>query len=373
MIAIVLGTRPELIKTAPVVHELSRRAVPFAIVHTGQHYTKSLDEDFFAELELPPPAVQLGVGSLAPAKQVAAIVSGVADALVALSPRFVLVQGDTNSVLGGALAAFKSGVPVAHLEAGLRSDDWTMPEEGNRVLAGRVASVHFCPTERQARRLAAEGIHRGVHVVGNTVVDAALHFSARAERDSPVLETLALERGGYLLLTMHRPSNVDDADRLRALLDAIERVAVARGLEVVFPAHPRTRARIDAAGLAARLERAPFVPTQPLGYLAALRLMRGAAFVLTDSGGIQEEACILRVPCVTLRANTERPETVLVGANVLCPTATAEAIDDALGQVLSRARTWTNPFGDGATARRVVDVLLDPAAPVLPSGAMSTS
>jgi UDP-N-acetylglucosamine 2-epimerase (non-hydrolysing) len=368
MIAIVLGTRPELIKTAPVVHELARRGAPFAIVHTGQHYTKTLDEIFFAELGLPPPAVQLGVGSMAPAKQVAAILSGVADALGELRPRFVLVQGDTNSVLGGALAAHKCGVAVAHLEAGLRSDDWSMPEEGNRVLAGRVASAHFCPTQRQADRLAREGITRGVHVVGNTVVDAALHYSAVASARSDVLARLGVAAGSYALLTMHRPSNVDDADRLRALLSSVADVAARRGLSVVFPVHPRTRARIDAVGLGGLIDRSPFVTTEPLGYLDMLRALQAAAVALTDSGGVQEEACILRVPCVTLRANTERPETVDAGGNVLSPEASTDAVEAAVATMLARPRDWANPFGDGATSRRVVDVLLDPATPLAPSG-----
>ncbi|GAC1352685.1 MAG: UDP-N-acetylglucosamine 2-epimerase (non-hydrolyzing) [Polyangiales bacterium] len=370
MIAFVLGTRPELIKTAPVIHELARRGAPFVIIHTGQHYTPSLDEIFFKELELPAPASLLKVGSLAPAHQVAAIIGGVADALAQHKPRVVMVQGDTNSVLGGAIAAHKLGIAVAHLEAGLRSDDWNMPEEGNRILAGRVASFHFCPTEVQAQRLLAEGITRGVHVVGNTIVDASLHFAARAQTDSRVIDRLALASRGFALLTMHRPSNVDEASRLQTLLHALAEVAVARGVRLVFPVHPRTEGRLRAFGLSALVSTDPFVRTDPLGYLDMLRLLTDAAFVLTDSGGVQEEACILHVPCVTLRSNTERPETLTVGANVLCDGIDARAIEGAVATMLARPRTWATPFGDGKTASRVADIMLDPGARLAPSGAL---
>jgi UDP-N-acetylglucosamine 2-epimerase (non-hydrolysing) len=369
LIAVVLGTRPELIKTAPVIHALRRRGAPFAILHTGQHYTKTLDEIFFTELDLPQPLVQLGVGSMHPAKQVAAILSGMADALEELKPKWVLVQGDTNSVLGGALAAHKCGIPVAHLEAGLRSDDWTMPEEGNRVLAGRVAAAHFCPTATQANRLAAEGITRGVYVVGNTIVDATMMFAARAATESTVLARLGIEGRPYALLTLHRPSNVDDPARLTRLVHALAELARQLGLALVFPVHPRTHARLVAASLADDVARAPFLVTEPVGYLDMLRLLRGASVALTDSGGVQEEACTLKVPCITLRANTERPETVDVGANVLCDAVEAEPLVTCARGIMARDRGWKNPFGDGKAGERVAGILLDPSTSTLPSGA----
>lgn len=366
MITFVLGTRPELIKTAPVIHELRKRGAAFSLVHTGQHYTPSLDEVFFRDLELPLPDVNLKVGSLPPAHQVAKILTGVADALPAFKPRIVMVQGDTNSVLGGALAAHKLGVPVAHLEAGLRSDDWEMPEEGNRVLAGRVAALHFCPTPLQAARLTCEGITRGVHVVGNTVVDASLGFAQRASQLSKVKETLGLGDRPYALLTLHRPSNVDSAERLKALLAAVAELAQARGLTVVFPVHPRTAELIRRFRLVLG---APILSCEALGYLDMLQLLQGARIALTDSGGLQEEACTLKVPCVTLRSNTERPETVFVGANHLCDAADPQTLGKAVDKMLAVARSWSNPFGDGHAAVRVVDVLLDPATRLVPSGA----
>ncbi|HVV53608.1 MAG TPA: UDP-N-acetylglucosamine 2-epimerase (non-hydrolyzing) [Polyangia bacterium] len=368
MIAIVLGTRPEIIKTAPVIFELAARGIRFRIIHTGQHYSPSLDRVFFDELGLPAPAVNLETGSLPPARQVARMIEGLADALEAERPRAVLLQGDTNSVLAGALAAHKLGIPIAHLEAGLRSDDWTMPEEGNRIVAGRLAAVHFCPTPLQAERLAGEGIEKGVYVVGNTVVDACLHFAERARRQSDVLSRLGLERGRYGLLTMHRPSNVDARERLDALTQGLAAMATALDARLVFPVHPRTRASAAAFGLLARLGAPPFVTVEPVGYLDLLALLEGARFVATDSGGLQEEACTLRVPCLTLRPNTERPETVTVGANVLCDASDGVELERALRGVMISIRQATNPFGDGRTAARVVDVLVSPETRWLPSG-----
>lgn len=367
MIAIVLGTRPEIIKTAPVIHELARRNHPFLTIHTGQHYTKSLDEIFFDELLLPKPHVNLNIGSRPVVSQLASILVGVGDALLANRPRVVLVQGDTNSVLGGALAAFKLDIPVAHLEAGLRSDDWNMPEEGNRVLAGRVASLHFCPTELQARRLREEGIGRGVHVVGNSIVDATLRFAELARSGSRVLERLGLMGRRYALLTLHRPSNVDSRERLSSLLNGVIAAARELGLSVVFPIHPRTKGRLDAFGLTEELGK-NVVLCDALGYFDLLRLLNLAHVALTDSGGIQEEACTLRVPCVTLRANTERPETVDVGANILCDSPDSRALVVAINAVTRQEPVWTNPLGDGHTAERVVDLLTSPSVQLVPSG-----
>jgi UDP-N-acetylglucosamine 2-epimerase (non-hydrolysing) len=368
MIAIVVGTRPEIIKTAPVIFELARRQIPFRIIHTGQHYSATLDRVFFEDLGLPAPAVNLETGSLPPARQVARMLEGLADAMEAVRPRVVLVQGDTNSVLAGALAAHKLGIPIAHLEAGLRSDDWTMPEEGNRIVAGRLAAAHFCPTPLQAERLAREGIDKGVYVVGNTVVDACLHFAERARTRSDVLARLAIKRAEYGLLTMHRPSNVDDRQRLDRLTRALAQLSQSLGVRLVFPIHPRTRSMATSFGLMAQLETLPFVTIEPVGYLALLALLDGARFVATDSGGLQEEACTLRVPCVTLRSNTERPETVTVGANVLCDSTDPADLESALRSVTATARNAQNPFGDGHTAQRVVDILVSPDTRWLPSG-----
>ena len=367
MIAFVLGTRPELIKVSPVVHELARRGVPVEIVHTGQHYTAELDAVFFDELDLPAPRANLRVGSLCSLKQLGAMLSGLQDALTERRPRVIVVQGDTNSVLAGALAGHKLDIPVAHLEAGLRSDDWTMPEEGNRVLAGRVAAVHFCPTDLQAARLASEGITRGVYVVGNTAVDACTTFADKARRTSGIRRRLDLTDRRFALLTMHRPSNVDEPARLRALLACLSDLARAHDTRIVFPVHPRTRESLRRHGMELALWPL-LLPTEPLGYLDMLALMQSAEFVLTDSGGAQEEACTLRIPCVTLRPNTERPETVTVGANLLYSGVDPAELGAHLDVMLANERNWPNPFGDGRAAQRVADVLLDPTTRWLPSG-----
>jgi UDP-N-acetylglucosamine 2-epimerase (non-hydrolysing) len=357
MIAFVLGTRPEIIKMSPVIHEARRRGIPFAIVHTGQHYTPELDELFFKELDLEQPAYNLHVGSMPPVKQIAAMLNGLHDVFSELKPDVVMVQGDVNSVLAGALAAQMMRIKVAHLEAGLRSDDWDMPEEANRVLAGVVADYHLCPTDVQRERLAREDITDGVHVVGNSIVDAVNHYATIAKERSGVLNRLQINGQPYVLLTMHRPSNVDDPARLRAMIETIGRAASAHGLKVVFPIHPRTKSIIEKNGIPIA---DPFIATSPVGYLDLLRLQSGARLVLTDSGGIQEEACILKVPSITLRSTTERPETLTVGASVLHHEADADLLAEKMRSQMDRPRDWENPFGDGKTAERVMDILNGP-------------
>ncbi len=355
MLAIILGTRPELIKCAPVILEAQRRGIPVGIIHTGQHYTHELDGVFFDELRLPRPIAHIHVGSHSAPKQIGLMICRLAEVLETLSCTAVMVEGDTNSVLAGALAAYKSGIPVAHLEAGLRSDDWTMPEESNRVLADRVSKWLFCPTEIQRERLRLEGVvHEGVHVVGNTVADAALHYVRVSYEKSDIAERLKIHQSEYGVLTMHRPANVDEPERLRAMIDSIAHASREHKLKIVFPIHPRTKKTIVEHGI-----RMPehFVITEPLGYLDLLRLQSSAQIILTDSGGIQEEACILRVPSITLRPNTERPETIRVGASVLFHEPDPEHLTAIMHERITANRSWENPFGDGKTAGRVLDIL----------------
>ncbi len=357
MLAIVLGTRPEIIKTAPVVLEALRRGIPVSIIHTGQHYDEKLDAVFFRELGLPQPIVNLHVGSMSPAKQVGAMLMGLDEVFSNLKPNVVMVQGDTNSVLAGAIAAHKMGIPVAHLEAGLRSDDWDMPEEANRVLAGFVADIHFSPTEVQRGRLNGETITDNVHVVGNTVVDAAMYYREIAKNND--MKTRVGITTPYALLTMHRPSNVDEPERLKKMIDMLSAFAEARGWKIVFPVHPRTKARLVASGLWDSLNaNTNFILSEPVGYLDLLALQASSELVLTDSGGIQEEANILQIPCVTLRGNTERPETVDAGGNVLYDGTSAVELGQIADVLLARPRDWSCPFGDGKTAVRVLDILV---------------
>ncbi len=363
-VAIVVGTRPEIIKCSPVIAELSRRDLPFVIIHSGQHYTAALDAAFFGDLDLPAPTFRLQVGSLPPAIQLARIIERSTEAFLESKPRWVLVQGDTSTVLGAALAALKLSIPVAHLEAGLRSFDWEMPEEANRVLTGRLAALHLCPTELQAHRLADEGIREGVHVVGNTIVDAVSAHVKRAHARSTLHTRLDLQ-SPYAVLTLHRPSNVDDPAHLFELLSAIGRVAEEKGIRLFWPVHPRSATVLATLPDSAR---AHISIIEPLGYLDFLRLLAGARLVLTDSGGLQEEACTLRIPCITLRTTTERPETIDVGANLLCPPHELHRLAECVEQQTNASRDWTNPFGDGHAAKRVVDLLMAEDTRRTPSG-----
>lgn len=356
MIAVVLGTRPEIIKTAPVVLEAIRRNVSIGIIHTGQHYTPEMDAIFFRELGLPDPVAHAHVGSHPAPQQLGLMIQSLAGIFTEMKPNCVLVEGDTNSVLAGALTAEKMGIPVAHLEAGLRSDDRSMPEEINRILTDHISTWLFCPTDLQRQRLAQEGItHSGVQVTGNSIADAVNHFSEIALQKSTIIDQYTLGSGGYALLTLHRPSNVDDAERLRALIQCLCDMGRALGIRIVFPIHPRTQQALQHANI--DLPSDCFIQMPPLGFLDLLSLEQRASMILTDSGGIQEEACILHIPCITLRANTERPETIEVGANILYSGVDQEELTRLVRTGLDRPRSWTNPFGDGTTAQHVIDIL----------------
>ena len=352
-LAIVVGTRPEIIKMAPVVRACIARGVPYVLLHTGQHYSYALDGVFFEELGLPTPHRNLEVGSGSQAYQIGAIVSGLEPLLLEIRPDVVLVEGDTNSVLATALAANKSGIRVGHVEAGLRSYDRRMPEEINRVLTDHLSDVLFAPTPHAGAILRGEGVgEERIHVCGNTVVDELLLQRSRADRPG-LLERFEVARRGYALATVHRAENTDAPDRLRGILDGLARTARALDMPVLAALHPRTMSRLRE--LEARIEQAVRV-LPPLGYLDFLGLHLHASLMLTDSGGLQEEACSLRVPCVTLRDSTERPESVEVGANVLAGAA-PERIVDAARAMVAKARDWPNPFGDGRSGERIVDVL----------------
>ncbi|MGH7730065.1 MAG: non-hydrolyzing UDP-N-acetylglucosamine 2-epimerase [Candidatus Eiseniibacteriota bacterium] len=358
MIAIVVGTRPEIIKMAPVVRACVERGAPYRLLHTGQHYSFEMDEVFFRELELPEPDHNLEVGSGSQAYQIGAIISGLGPILERERPRVLLVEGDTNSVLASGLAAHKLGIRVGHVEAGLRSYDRTMPEEINRILTDHLSDHLFAPTENARRILRGEGIGEArIHVTGNTVVDEILRQRERA-RAPGLLERFGVSPGAYALATTHRPENVDHEDRLRGIFAGLGETGRALGMPVLASLHPRTAKSLEAFGLGTdgAVRRLP-----PLGYLEFLGLHAGAALMLTDSGGLQEEACCLRVPCVTLRDNTERPESIDVGANVLVGAEASRIVAGARVMV-AKPRDWPNPFGDGTSGARIVDILLDEAA-----------
>ncbi len=353
-VAIIVGTRPEIIKMAPLVRACAQRNVPYLLLHTGQHYSYEMDGVFFEELGLPAPHTNLEVGSGTQAYQIGAIVTGVTPIYEREKPDWVLVEGDTNSVLAAGLAAHKLGLEVGHVEAGLRSYDRAMPEEINRILTDHLSDHLYAPTEGSRRILRGEGVTDDrIFVTGNTVVDELQLQRPRAEALN-VPARFGVQPRGYALATVHRAENTDHEARLRGIVRGLSEAAAATGLEVLCAVHPRTTQRLGALGLAwGKGVRA----LPPLPYLDFLGLHAQAALTLSDSGGLQEEACCLGVPCVTLRDNTERPESVEVGANVLAG-ATPDAILEGARTMLGRAGGWPNPFGDGRAAHHILDALL---------------
>lgn len=346
-IAILVGTRPEIIKMAPVIRECEHRKLDYFIVHSKQHYSEKLDGIFFAELDLPAPKYNLNVGSGGHANQTGRILIELEPILVSEQPDVLLVQGDTNTVVAGALAAHKLHIKVGHIEAGLRSFDQTMPEESNRIIADHVSDYLFAVTDVQVGHLKKEGLPESkIFKVGNTIVDALLSNHVQAEKRSQILSELKLRKKGYYLLTCHRAANVDDPDALNEIIRLIRQIPG----DVCWPIHYRTQKVLKQS-------RIPLPPTltctEPVGYFDFLNLLSNCTAVITDSGGVQEEACILGVPCVTIRDSTERPETVDVGANVLVHR-NAEAMVAALNRPMT---SWTNPFGDGHTAERILDIV----------------
>ncbi|ABN57524.1 MULTISPECIES: non-hydrolyzing UDP-N-acetylglucosamine 2-epimerase [Methanoculleus] len=352
MIAIVLGTRPEIIKMSPIIRLLRDNQEDYLLIHSGQHYSYDMDKIFFEELELPVPEFYLDVGSGNHGEQTARILTGIERVLMQERPDTVLVQGDTNTVFAGALAAVKLHIDVGHVEAGLRSHDRRMPEEINRVLTDHISEYLFAPTQESRNNAVLEGIPSDkIYVTGNTIVDAVQQNLRIAEDRRGFLDEYGLKTRGYFLVTAHRQENVDDKFRLRNLLKALEILRDEYSMPVVFPIHPRTRRRIEEYQLNVSPDITLIPPT---GFLEFLVLEGNARLVLTDSGGVQEETCILRVPCVTLRENTERPETIEVGSNILTGITPGEIVQ-AVGTMLEEETNWTNPFGDGRAAQKIVD------------------
>ena len=353
-IAIVIGTRPEIIKMAPIVHECVRLKLNFILIHSGQHYSRNMSEGFLRGLDYPPVDYHLKVGSGSHAEETGRGLIRIEQVLRLERPNVVLVQGDTNTVLSGALAAAKLGVPVGHVEAGLRSFDETMPEEINRKVADHVSTFLFAPTETARLNLLHEGMKASrIFVTGNTIVDAV---DQQLHRRVKIRETRTQRKKdqprGYFLVTIHRQENVDDDQRFREIMKGLGLLRRQFGRDIIYPMHPRARKQMQKLGL--RLGR--IVIANPLNYNEFIDLERNATLIITDSGGVQEEACILRVPCVTIRNSTERPETVEVGSNILADSNSDDIIAKATN-MLSRRRSWSNPFGDGKAAVRILDVL----------------
>jgi UDP-GlcNAc3NAcA epimerase len=346
----VVGNRPQFIKAAAVSGPL-RALHEEVLVHTGQHYDDALSDVFFRELGLARPDRELGIGGGSNTAQTTRMLAALEPLLAEVAPDAVLVYGDTNSTLAGALAAAQRRVPVAHVEAGMRSFDRSMPEELNRVLTDHMSDLLLCPSATAAENLRQESAHGAIEVVGDVMVDLACSWREQAHARTEVLERYRLAEGNYLVLTAHRAGNVDDPQRLQAL------VALVRALPgpVIFPLHPRTRARLDSAGLLAQLNKLDgLTVTEPLGYVEFAALVYGARTVLTDSGGVQKEAYLAGVPCVTLRANTEWVETVQCGWNTLVDLDAERAL-----AALERPRPAEHPalYGDGKAAERCVTAI----------------
>ena len=330
------------------------------LVHTGQHYDRRMSETFFSQLGIPAPEVNLGVGSASHAAQTAAIMKAFEPVVIARDPAAVLVVGDVNSTIACALVAVKLGVRVVHVEAGLRSFDRTMPEEINRLLTDAVSDLLFCTEQSGVANLAAEGIgaagRQGVFLVGNVMIDTLLANKPKADA-SGILDELHLTEGGYAVLTLHRPANVDSAGALEGILDALE--VIQRDMPIVFPVHPRTRENLARTGQGKRAEAmANLRLIDPAGYIDFLRLVSSAGLVLTDSGGIQEETTFLKVPCLTLRDNTERPVTVEIGSNQVVGTKAESIIAGYRRAAGGKQReSQIPPLWDGHAAERIVEIL----------------
>jgi UDP-N-acetylglucosamine 2-epimerase (non-hydrolysing) len=351
----VIGARPNFVKMAPVVAAVARRqAFRQVIVHTEQHYDRSMSDEILDDLDFPEPDRSLGVGSGSHAAQTGKVVAEFEQVLDELEPDLVVVAGDVNSTLGCALAASNHGVPVAHVESGLRSFDWSMPEEVNRVLTDHLSQLLFSHSPEAGENLALEGIGTdGLHYVGNTMIDSLRRCEPRA-RSAAAWRTISMTQHEYVLVTLHRPHNVDDPQRLAAIVEALCELAAHH--PVVFPIHPRTRDRLAAAGWLADLEAAGVCCIGPVGYLSFVSLQAGAGAVITDSGGVQEETSALGVACFTLRPNTERPITLTHGTNTMLgddPRAIA-----SVRPLRARPMPAAIPLWDGHAAERVADVLV---------------
>jgi len=354
-ISVVLGTRPEIIKMAPLLKILEAKKADFFTLHTGQHYSYEMDQVFFDQLELPRPRINLEAGSGTHAEETAKMLVGIEKVLLNERPDIVLVEGDTNSVLAGALAAVKLGIRVGHVEAGLRSYDRTMPEEINRVITDHIASYLFAPTLKAKQTLLGEGIHQGKSfVTGNTIVDAVSLYLETARQKVDIRRQFHLTPQKYFLATLHRQENTDNHERFTSIMEGLSGTAAQFRVPVIYPAHPRSRKRLDS------LKKPPkgLKIIDPVDFFSFLQLESNARLILTDSGGVQEEACILHVPCVTLRDNTERPETVDAGANIVAGAA-AEYIVECATKMLERKTDWTNPFGDGHAAERIINIITE--------------
>ncbi|MCX9073899.1 MAG: UDP-N-acetylglucosamine 2-epimerase (non-hydrolyzing) [Candidatus Methanoperedens sp.] len=347
----IVGARPQFIKCAPLSREI-RKEHKEILVHTGQHYSSDMSKVFFDELRIPEPDYNLGIGSGNHGEQTGKMLIEIELVLLKEKPNTVVVYGDTNSTLAGALAACKQNIRVAHIEAGMRSYDRRMPEEINRILTDHISNILFCPTKTAVDNLKKEGITKGVYLVGDVMIDALKYNLKIAEEKSKIIEELELEKGKYFVTTVHRPHNTDSIENMTSIIKALSELDSV----VVFPVHPRTANYLRNYGLWDRMpENVKLIP--PVGYLDMLMLMANANKILTDSGGIQKEAYILKVPCITFRENTEWIETLKAGWNVLVGTDRKKIIEAVL--CISNNDEWDDIFGELGASEKIVRKLID--------------
>ena len=356
-IATIIGTRPEIIKMAPVLDEMEKMGIDNILIHTGQHYDHEMSQQFFQDLKIKKPDYNIGVGSNSHGKQTAIMMESIENVLIEEKPDIIMVQGDTNAVLAGALTASKLHMAVGHVEAGLRSYDKTMPEEINRQIADICSNIFFVPTEESAINLLFENVNpHEIYITGNTIVDACNRHLKIAEKESNIIDELQIT-DDTLILTIHRAENVDDPERLKNIVEALLELD---NITIIFPVHPRTVKTLKKFGFYSKLEDASHIKLiKPLGYLDFLLLLSRSKFVMTDSGGLQEEAITLNIPCITLRYNTERPETVKAGGNLLVGTD-KEMIVDAYNRIsqdttlYQKMKNAENPYGNGQSSNNIL-------------------
>ena len=355
-LCIIIGTRPEVIKMAPIIWECKENSLEYFVINTGQHYEHSMCELLFRELKLEKPKYHLKIELTSPERQVGSMIFEIQQILEYEDPDIVFVQGDTNSVLAGALAALKKKIKVAHIESGIRSFDYTMVEENNRIVTDHISTLLFAPTKIAVTNLLNEGIDKGkIFLTGNTIVDSIINCSKIAATRSTILTQLNLEKKKYILATAHRPENVDKKTNFLRILEGLQRVQKDFEMPVVFPVHHRSRERLKEYSVD-NMKNLSFIP--PLGFFDFLHIESNSKLIITDSGGIQEESCTLQVPCVTIRNNTERPETVQLGMNQLAGTDPQKILSCSQKAISSKI-SWVNPFGDGLAGKRIIKHYLD--------------
>jgi len=356
-IADIVGARPQFIKVVPMLRAIEKhnnihhdRAIEEILIHTGQHYDYKMSQIFFEELELKHPEYHLGVGSGTHGYQTGEMLKRIEDVLIKEKPDLVVVYGDTNSTLSGALAAAKLHIPVAHVEAGLRSFNKIMPEEINRILTDHISDLLFCPTEAAVNNLQNEGLTKGVHLVGDVMYDAVLIYNELAERKSTIIDNLGLQPKSYALVTIHRSENTDNQTRLNGILQGLNSI-VDNGVPIVFPIHPRTLKQVKNYGI----ESNSLKMLDPVSYLDMLVLEKNAKVILTDFGGVQKEAFFFKVPCITLREETEWVETVETGWNTLAGSDPLNIVNTALNVGYGKDCAW--PYGDGQASERIIYII----------------